>query len=1164
MFARILRRSPGRLQSSLAIALVASISAAAVSAQTPPALTQKPYAKLTNTSRSVTNFNVEVVRGFVVRPDLSELFAINAYESSIVHHVFPVTLPVSQPADHWRTITNPVSIAFVGLDGLLVVGQGTHGIARHDTTTGQIVDYLQLRSEPADLVVDEDNDECWVSCMGDDSVCQIGLSPSLHLIKVWGKSDRLIVKRPRFLYLERNTNHPRENRVYVAPLISGTNSLVPDFLPAPIDPEGTSWSSWFPFNPTIGGRGLPDYDLYRIAPLTGTVEPVVRGAGSILLAHGLNPATNKYWMLNVDEDNANPMLDTETALRGVFASNRLSITKLAATPPTLAQAGTSIDLDNTTPGSTTPTYVPSRSVSFPYALEIDPMTGWAFIASSTTPNIVLVDPNGARFPIDFSLSNPTLNIGGSVVRTMTFASPFLFAYCQETSNVLIWLLAPFNPAPFASLSLGNDPTPASVKLGRRIWYDATPSLDGRTTCNTCHPQGGADGLAWRIAGPPVDHKPTMVTQTLMGIEDSFPYHWRGERDLQAFNAAFPGLLGHSRQLTAAELTHFVEFCFSLTPPANPAQDRSRRLKDSLQSTAQENGVVGDVTDGDFWYHNALSTDILGLRTCVSCHGDPTGSDGDVMPDNPSRVTSETQLEAVQLDSQLPLKDQELIDVPWSNGVFGGVLKLPWLGAGLAHDGTAHSLFDFLTRFPLLTGQQQADVTAFVKLFDHGIAPSVHFGARLFSGSASGTGTQIKTDLLAQATNGWVGCIVIGTFPIGGSPRPMTWYFDAGSQLFIPADSTLIGPQPMSAFDGAAASGLGDNLFLGVPPGNERRLGVDFDNDGLALDGELAAGTDPWEPDSDFDKWPDGYEVAQLSSPLIQNQPSDTAGPTIVGGPSGIVLDFANATMAKFHFKTNEPARWSISCSTAGGATITDQRQTYDTIHTAIVQRLEPSTSGIKTNNFTGSLVLTDLQGNTSSVSLPAFDSGSMAHDGTLHEVVIGDMTISNQGRGPTWFKATVDLRVDFKEQGPPAITSPDQIVVGQLLKAKPNPVAPNDPDWDIVPFNDIVTMNATLTQSLQLDGTPFDLSGPFLVLPATPPGTTSTGLTGLDFTVNNLTANQKVMFNVLMIERGSTYMVGPGGPEFRVQPTTSPTDDSPNQYAMPSTPPERRRIVSTL
>ena len=125
-------------------------------------------------------------------------------------------------------------------------------------------------------------------------------------------------KRPRFLALD------TDGSVLVAPGVSGNNSTVtftPDFEPAIVNLA----------DPAIARIGLPDSDLFRLRPPDSTLRPVLRGMGSLLFAHGRNPVTGEYWMLNVASLNADPAHQGEAALRGSFAENRLSIASLPGT-----------------------------------------------------------------------------------------------------------------------------------------------------------------------------------------------------------------------------------------------------------------------------------------------------------------------------------------------------------------------------------------------------------------------------------------------------------------------------------------------------------------------------------------------------------------------------------------------------------------------------------------------------------------------------------------------------------------------------------------------------------------------------------------------------------------------------------------------------------------
>ncbi|MCI0636255.1 MAG: hypothetical protein L0206_20425, partial [Actinobacteria bacterium] len=416
-------------------------------------------------------------------------------------------------------------------------------------------------------------------------------------------------------------------------------------------------------------QGLPDEDLFVIVSGAGQAFPMATGMGSILSAHGKHPDTGDYWMLNVDHRNADTI--GEPAARGLFADNRVSIIRAASLPaPGGAPVGPDLisdvdDLDpvtNDDPGYPA-TYVTSRSAPFPYALTFI-AGGQAVVSSSMNKLLVVLDSNGDRV-LEASTTSATFGVDGSIPRSMGFNGPYFLVYCQGTSNILVYLPEVSASEPFTAIALGEDPTPAPVLRGRDIWYDGTRSLDGRTSCNTCHPAALADGVAWEISGFPVDEKGPMVTQTLCGIEDTFPYHWRGERRLSDFNV-FRELLGGPANLTDEQLQDFMTFIFSVGCAPNPVQfgpptlgadgrlvlDLDRKIKTSLTPYPQGVGdpgapvppLVGNPVIGDIVFHEVNSDNADGgpvLGACVNCHANPTSGNGDWFPDFPSRMPSKS-------------------------------------------------------------------------------------------------------------------------------------------------------------------------------------------------------------------------------------------------------------------------------------------------------------------------------------------------------------------------------------------------------------------------------------------------------------------------------------------------------------------------------------------
>jgi hypothetical protein len=101
-----------------------------------------------------------------------------------------------------------------------------------------------------------------------------------------------------------------------------------------------------------------------------------------------------------------------------------------------------------------------------------------------------------------------------------------------------------------------NPEPASITNGRRFLYDAHyTSSNGEAACASCHIFGDFDSLAWDLGNPddvvlpelnpfrvgqapppavqafPNHHpmKGPMTTQSLRGMANNGPMHWRGDR-----------------------------------------------------------------------------------------------------------------------------------------------------------------------------------------------------------------------------------------------------------------------------------------------------------------------------------------------------------------------------------------------------------------------------------------------------------------------------------------------------------------------------------------------------------------------------------------------------------------------------------------------------------
>jgi hypothetical protein len=130
------RSGPGSLRFAT---LSARIAALALGLSTLPAQTAA-YQTVTNTRRTVTNFNVETIRGMAFDAPHGRMYAINTHKSALVYFT---NAAGTAPAAVFRTINNPSALALYD-DPLssarcaIVVGGGTHGVVKQNRDNGEI------------------------------------------------------------------------------------------------------------------------------------------------------------------------------------------------------------------------------------------------------------------------------------------------------------------------------------------------------------------------------------------------------------------------------------------------------------------------------------------------------------------------------------------------------------------------------------------------------------------------------------------------------------------------------------------------------------------------------------------------------------------------------------------------------------------------------------------------------------------------------------------------------------------------------------------------------------------------------------------------------------------------------------------------------------------
>jgi len=440
------------------------------------------------------------------------------------------------------------------------------------------------------------------------------------------------------------------------------------------------------------------------------------------------------------------------------------------------------------------------------------------------------------------------------------------------------------------LSLHN-PEPAVIVKGRRFLYDAYhTSSNGEASCASCHIFGDFDSLAWDLGNPDEEvlfnpnpirvenllagfgfvsmkdfhpMKGPMTTQSLRGMANHGPMHWRGDRTggndpgpgsvinraldedaaFKKFNGAFPGLLGRTNQLTEEEMQQFTDFILQVVYPPNPIR-------------SIDNSLTPDEEAGRAFFHGA-SSDVF--QNCDGCHRhDPSagffGSDGF------SSFEAEPQF----------MKIAHLRNMYQKVGMFG----MPAInffnagdnshkgdqvrGFGFLHDGSTDTVLRFLNATVFNQSQfngalpnpggfangvagdpARRQVEAFVMAMDSEMAPIVGQQITLDHTNAALVGARIDV-LLTRAGVGECDVIVKG--PVGGQMRG--WAFD-GSRFL--SDRIAEPPLGDTALRAVATTPGQPLTYTCMPSGTGLRAGIDRDNDGVRDGDELVAGSDPAQP-----------------------------------------------------------------------------------------------------------------------------------------------------------------------------------------------------------------------------------------------------------------------------------------------------------------------------
>lgn len=635
------------------------------------------------------------------------------------------------------------------------------------------------------------------------------------------------------------------------------------------DELGRDWNNGVNFH-------LPDEDVFEI---DANADPPVQvdsfaSVGTVLFNMAINPVNGALYVSNTESQNQvrfegfgvrssgiKPSGEP-ASVRGHLAESRITVVKNGDVSPRHLNKHIPYD------AVTTPADVKARSLATPLGVAVSDDGNTLYVAAFGSGKIGVF--NTAELESDsFTPSEDNhiaLSDGGP--GGLVLGSNRLYALTRFGNSVVV-----------VDLTLGtvgeeiqrvplHSPEPESVIAGRPFLYDAlATSSNGEASCASCHVFGDMDDLAWDLGNPDGALIPNgnpflagisqpfhpmkgpMTTQSLRGLLNSGPQHWRGDRQgnsdeaFNAFNQAFPALLGRDEGLIPApDMQTFTDFVLKIVYPPNP----SRQLDNSLSPNEEAGRSLYAGRDTD------------GVGNCITCHRlDPLegffGSEGLSVT-----VGGEDQ------DFKIP----QLRNAYQKVGMFGmfsvGGLDGPFIhtgdqvrGFGFLHDGSVDTVFRFHSNSSFgLSALEQANLESFLVSYDSDLPPVV--GQQLTRTATNGPVVDSRIDLILNLATtpypsqllgaGSSHCDVIAKGTVDDEQKG--WVFQTDG-TFLPDDGS--GAISATALRAIADSPGQEITYTAVPYGSGVRTGVDRDEDGVfnGLD-NCPAAYNPLQEDLDED------------------------------------------------------------------------------------------------------------------------------------------------------------------------------------------------------------------------------------------------------------------------------------------------------------------------
>ena len=641
---------------------------------------------------------------------------------------------------------------------------------------------------------------------------------------------------------------------------------------------------------------LPDQDVFAIDTTALATTTSYQHVGTTLFGMAVNPVSGNVYVSNTQARNdlrfEGPGTFAGTTLQGHLAESRVTVLSGANVTPRYLNKH--IDYSQLP----APAGTASHSLATPLNIAVS-ADGQTLYISAFGSSKIGVLPTAAVEDDTFDPTTASANYiavtgGGPSGIVLDGARNQLYVATRFDDGVSVVNLATGTESSHVLLA---NPEPAAVTAGRHFLYDATvSSSNGEAACASCHMFGDDDHLVWDLGDPDTDVTTTpiniklsagapntingtgqvaglspmkgpMATQTLRGLVNHGPMHWRGDRvsgffgtdtstappynselAFKNFILAFQTLTGLGQQFSTTDMQTFADFGLLILMPPNAVRALDNSLTtaqaagkayfmgcdglDATTGSAAQCDGSDNLLSGDGHFADGVPVETLGF-TCQGCHVlNPAmgffGTDG------------ESSFEALPQTVKIP----QLRNLYEKVGMFGapphpgtnagnnGAQGVQIRGTGFEHDGSVDTIFRFLQATVFNPGSgnrvgfaggdtQRQNVEQWLLAFDGDLAPIVAQQVTLRSDNAAAAGPRIDL-LIARAQAPFVSKLVgAGAHEcdlvarVNGASGAVTYKLDAAG-MFDPDDGSA--PLADTALRALAQTAGHEVTYTCMPPG----------------------------------------------------------------------------------------------------------------------------------------------------------------------------------------------------------------------------------------------------------------------------------------------------------------------------------------------------------